>query len=144
VEDQVSKFEFASPEWLDALQERLAFYTEQAGPDLELSLCEVFTGVPAHLDKHGNGTIAWHCLIKNGQVHFEEVAIDEADVRSETDYEFILPVARRVYSPEVMPEVDAYIATGVADGRMKSTGKDRSKVPASFIQMHNDLAVRTL
>jgi hypothetical protein len=145
VEDQVSsKFEFASPEWIAALKERLDHYTANEGSGFELSICEVFTGVPANLDKHGDGTIAWHCKIKDGKVHFEETAIPEADVRSESDYQFILPIARRVYSPEVMPEVDAYMAAGAAEGRTKNTSQDRSKVPASFIGMHNDLAVRTL
>ena len=139
----MSKFEFASPEWIAALKELLVEYTAKE-PGLELSICEVFTGVPKHLDKHGNGTIAWHCQIKDGKVHFEEAAIAEADVRSQSDYDFIVPIARRVYSPEVMAEVEAYMATGAADGRTKSTSKNRDKVPASFTGMHNDLAVRTL
>lgn len=140
----MDKFEFASPAWIAALKDLLAAYTKKAGPGLELSICEVFTNVPKHLDKHGTGVIAWHCLIKDGKVRFEETAIPEADVRTEVDYAFIVPVARKVYSPEVMPEVEAYIAKGVADGKMKSTGKNRSKVPPSFVAMHNDLAVRTL
>lgn len=140
----MSKFEFASPEWIAALKELLAEYTAKE-PGLELSICEVFTGVPKHLDKHGNGTIAWHCHLKDGKVvAFEETAIAEADVRSETDYAFILPIARRVYAPEVMPEVQAYMAKGAETGKMKSTGKDPAKVPASFTGMHNDLALRTL
>ena len=139
----MDKIEFASPQWIAALRELLDKYTAKE-PDLELSICEVFTGVPKHLDKHGDGTIAWHCRIKEGKVHFEETAIAEADVRSESDYTFIVPIARRVYAPEVMAEVEAYMAKGAADGRTKSTSKNRDKVPASFTGMHNDLAVRTL
>ncbi len=140
----MTKFEFASPEWIAALKERLEYYTAKAGPGVELSLCEVFTGVPKHLDKHGNGVIAWHCIIKDGKVHFEETAIPEADVRTEVDYEFVLPLARKVYAPDAMHEVEAMVAEGVAAGKMKPTGRDRSKVPPSFVGMHNDLAVRTL
>jgi len=140
----MDKFEFASPAWIAALKELLVTYTKKAGPGLELSICEVFTNVPKHLDKHGNGVIAWHCLIKDGKVHFEETAIPEADVRTEVDYNFVLWIARQVYSPEVMAEVDAYSAKGAAEGKMKSTSRDRSKVPPVFIGMHNDLAVRTL
>jgi N-acetyl-beta-hexosaminidase len=144
VEVQVSKFEFASPEWIAALRVLLDKYTA-AEPDLELSICEVFTNVPKHLDKHGDGTIAWHCRLKGGKVAvFEETAIQEADVRSESDYDFILDVARKVYSPEAMPEVQAYMAKGAETGKTKSTSQNPTKVPASFTSMHNDLAVRTL
>jgi len=128
----MDKFEFASPAWLAALKELLVTYTKKAGDGLELSICEIFTGVPKHLDKHGNGVIAWHCLIKDGKVHFEETAIPEADVHSQADYAFIVPVARKVYSPEVMPEVEAYMAKGTAEGKMISKSKNRGKVPPIF------------
>jgi hypothetical protein len=140
----MDKFEFASPAWFAALKELLVVYTKKAGPGLELSICEVFTGVPKHLDKHGNGVIPWHCIIKDGIVHFEETAIPEADVRTEVDYDFVVPIARRVYTPEVMAEVDAYSAKGIAEGKMIVTSRNRSKVPPVFVGMHNDLAVRTL
>ena len=140
----MEKFEFASPAWIAALKELLKVYTEKAGPGLELSICEIFTGVPKHLDRHGKGFIAWHCVIKNGNVHFEETAIPEADVHTEADYEFIVPIARKIYTPEVMPEVNAYNAKGAAEGKLITKSRNRSKVPAAFIGMHNDLAVRTL
>lgn len=140
----MEKLEFASPEWIAALKELLKVYTLKAGPGLELTICEIFTGVPKHLDKHGNGVIAWHCRIKDGEVRFEETAIPEADVRTEVDYQFVLPLARKVYSADAMQEIEAYSAKGAAEGKMKSTGKDRSKVPPVFIGMHNDLALRTL
>jgi hypothetical protein len=141
----MDKFEFASPEWIGTLKILLAKYSGAAGPSTNLSICEIFTNVPKHLDKHGNGTIAWHCIVKNGKlVKFDETAIPEADVRTEVDYNFVLPIARKVYTPEVMPEVDAYMAKGVAEGKSKPTGKDRTRVPPNFIAMHNDLAVLTL
>ncbi len=120
-------------------------HAESGARPTNLSICEVFTNVPKHLDKHGNGVIAWHCIIKDGKlVHFEETAIPEADVRTEVDYDFVLPIARKVYTPEAMPEVEAYMAKGLADGRSKSTSTNRNKVPPNFFGMHNDLAVRTL
>jgi hypothetical protein len=141
----MEKFEFASPAWIAALKELLVKYSAAAGPDTNLSICEVFTNVPKHLDRHGNGVLAWHCIVAGGKlVKFEEAAIAEADVRSEIDYTFVLPIARKVYTPEAMPEVEAYMAKGVVEGKSKPTGRDRTKVPASFVGMHNDLAVRTL
>ncbi|HEY1836692.1 MAG TPA: hypothetical protein VGG36_03485 [Rhizomicrobium sp.] len=140
----MTKFEFASPQWLAALRELLDVYTKKAGPGLELSICEIFTEVPKHLDKNGDGVIAWHCRIKDGHVHFEETAIPEADVHSQSNYDFVVPIARRVYTPEVMDEVNAYFAKGQGEGKTISKSKNRNKVPPEFVGMHNDLAVRTL
>lgn len=140
----MTKIEFAGPEWIAALRELLKVYTKKVGPELDLSICEIFTDVPEHLDKHGDGVIAWHCRIHDGNVHFAETAIAEADVHTKVDYDFILPVARRFYTPEVMDEVNAYIAKGQAEGKMISSGTNRTKVPPEFIGMHNDLALRTL
>jgi hypothetical protein len=141
----MEKFEFASDAWLAALKVLIAKYAAEAGPDTNLSICEIFTGVPAHLDKHGDGIIAWHCIVENGKlVTFEETGIPEADVRTEVDYDFVLPIAKTVYTPDAMAEVSAYMARGAAEGKSKSSSKDRGKVPPSFVGMHNDLALRTL
>jgi len=140
----MDKFEFASPAWLAALKELLEVHTRREGRDFELTICEVFTGVPKHLDKNGNGVIAWHCKIKDGRVHFEETAIPEADVHSEADYDFIVPVAKWVYTPDVMKDVEAYTAKGIAEGKMIPRSKNRNRVPPHFVEMHNALAVRTL
>jgi hypothetical protein len=141
----MEKFELASDAWIAALKLLIVKYAAEAGPDTNLSICEVFTNVPKHLDKHRNGVIAWHCIIENGKlVTFEETAIPEADVRTELDYDFILPIARKIYTPENMPEVDAYLAKGAAEGKTRPTSKNRNKVPANFIGMHNEIAERTL
>jgi hypothetical protein len=140
----MDKFEFASPAWLAALKEQLEIHTGRESKDFDLTICEIFTNVPKHLDKNGNGVIAWHCKIAGGKVHFEETAIPEADIHSEADYAFIVPVAKWVYTPEVMKEVDAYTAKGIAEGKMIPRSKNRGKVPPHFVEMHNNLAVRTL
>ncbi|MBS0470420.1 MAG: hypothetical protein JSR60_05060 [Proteobacteria bacterium] len=141
----MEKFAFASDAWLAELRKLIVKYAAEAGPDTNLSICEVFNKVPKSLDKHGTGTLAWHCIVENGKlVKFEETAIEVADVRTEHDYDFVLPVARKVYTPEAMAEVNAYMEQGIKDGRSRSTSRDRTKVPPNFIGMHNDLAVRTL
>ena len=141
--ERVSKVELASPAWMALLAGLLQQYARQV-PDLELSLCETFTGVPAHLDRGGDGTVAWHCILKGGEAHFSEGALAEADVLSQADYAFILPVARWIYTPEVMAEVEAYKARGAAEGKYRAAGRDPGKVPALFKEMHNDLARLTL
>ncbi len=112
-------------------------YTEQADPGLELTVCEVFTNVLGHLDKSGTGIIACNCTIKDGEV-------PEADVHTVVDYDFVVPIAKWVYTPEVMAEVEVYNRKGIAEGKLKVLCRNREKVPASFFAMHNELAVRTL
>jgi len=133
------KIEFGSPEWLAALKGMIQTYMAKAGPGLELSICEVFTGVPKHLDKNGNGVISWYCRIADGKLRFEEGEIDDADIKSVCDYTFILPFARMKIGPETMAEYEKMQAEGVKTGKLKREG-DRAKVPPAFYGMHNDLA----
>jgi hypothetical protein len=133
------KIEFASPEWLAALEKLVRTYTAKAGNDVELTLCEVFTGVPEHLDKNGDGTIAWYCRINGGEVEFAEGEIAEADIKTVTDYQFILPFARMKIDPSNMAVYETQLAEGAKAGKIDRRG-DRSKVPTAFYGMHNDLA----
>ena len=135
----MSKIELASPEWLAALKGLIERYMKQAGDDVTLSICEVFTGVPKHLDKNGDGTIAWHCKIANGKLEFADGEIDEADLKTVADYDFILPFARMKIEPGNMAEYQKAQEAGVAAGKLKRSG-DITKVPPSFYGMHNELA----
>ena len=134
----MDKFEFASPEWIAVLKERLPIYARQLDPGVEFSNCQVFTKVPKHLDKHGNGAIAVHWRIKNGEVDFRETDFPGADVRTEVEYDFILPIAKLVLTPDNMVLLEAYMAKGAAEGRMKSARL--TEIPTVFHGMHNDLA----
>lgn len=138
-----AKVEFASPEWHETLKGMIERYMALAPPDLELSICEVFTGVPKHLDKNGDGVIAWHCYIKGGRLDFRDGAIEIADLKTIADYDFILPFAKMKIGPDNMAEYQAQQAEGAKLGKVLSTG-DRSKVPQAFYGMHNDLADLTL
>ena len=133
------KIEFASPEWHARLKELLETYTAKVGPDLSLSICEVFTGVPSHLDKNGTGTIAWHCRIADGRVDFRDGEIPEADIKTVADYDFVLRLARMKIEEATLVEYRAIQAEGAASGKLRSTG-DHSKVPPVFHGMHNELA----
>jgi hypothetical protein len=133
------KIEFASQEWLDALKAAILRYMAKAGPDVKLSICEVFTGVPKHLDKNGDGVIAWHCKIEDGRLHFADGEIPEADIKSTCDYDFILALARLKIEPATMKDYERLTAEGERTGKLKRQG-DRAKVPPAFYGMHNDLA----
>ncbi len=134
-----AKVEFASPEWHAKLRELLDRYTAAADPALELTLCEVFTDVPAHLDRDGSGRIAWHCRISGGKVDFHEGEVPEADIKTVADYDFVLRLARMKMEEETLAEYRALQAEGAAVGKLNTTG-DHSKVPSTFHGMHNEMA----
>ncbi|MBI1199269.1 MAG: hypothetical protein GC203_15520 [Phenylobacterium sp.] len=139
----MAKVEFASPEWLAALKSMLDRYAAAAGPGVTLSICEVFTGVPSHLDAKGDGRIAWHCRIENGRLTtFAEGEIDAADIKTVADYDFILPFARMKLEPGGNDEYQRQQAEGARLGKVAHSG-DRSKVPPAFYGMHNELAEMT-
>jgi len=133
------KVEFASPEWMVALREMIEFCVKEIGPDVSFSLCEVFTSVPAHLDRSGNGAIAWHCIIRNGVVDFDYGEIDNADIKTIADYAYILPFARTKIEASNMDAYKEEQEEGVRSGKVTHFG-DRSKIPAAFYGMHNELA----
>ncbi|MEZ6023609.1 MAG: hypothetical protein R3C16_09435 [Hyphomonadaceae bacterium] len=132
------KIEFASDEWLSTLKGLIERYMTLA-PGAEISICEVFTGVPKHLDKNGDGVIAWHCRIKDGRLEFKEGEIDDADLKTVADYDFVLQLARMRIEPGTMEKYEALSAEGTRSGKLNSQG-DRTKVPQAFYGMHNDLA----
>ena len=136
------KVEFASPEWLETLRAMMQRYTDMVGPDLTLSICEVFTGVPAKLDKNGTGVIAWHCFIKDGKVSFHDGEIPTADLKTVADYAFILPFAKMKIEPETAADYSRQQEDGAKAGKLVSSG-DRTKVPQAFYGMHNELADMT-
>ncbi|WBX85159.1 hypothetical protein [Sphingosinicella microcystinivorans] len=133
------KIEFAGPEWHERLKGLLEKYTAAAGPDVELTICEVFTDVPEHLDKDGSGRIAWNCRIAGGKVDFRYGEIASADLKTIADYDFVLRLARMKMEEGTLAEYRAIQAEGAASGKLNTTG-DHSKIPPSFHGMHNDLA----
>lgn len=135
------KLEFASEAWFAALQALLPMYAA-AAPGLELSLCEVFTGAPAHLDADGDGVIAWHCRISGGKVDFRHGEAADCDYKTIIDYATVLPMARFVVTDDTRAEYQALSAAAAAAGKLASAG-DPSRIPAAFYGMHNELAVRT-
>lgn len=133
------RIEFASDAWLAKLRSLLQKYTTLAGPEVKFSICEVFTGVPKHLDKNGNGVIAWNCHIAGGEVEFEEGEIESADLKTVADYDFVLELARMTIDESTQEEYLRLQQVGAELGKLSGSG-DKSKVPPSFYSMHNELA----
>ena len=133
------KVEFASPEWFAALRTKFEAYATTAPAGMDFSVCEVFTGVPAHLDKDGSGVIAWHCRITPGRFDFAYGESDAVDMKTVTDYQFILPFARMKLGAETAEAYEREMQSGLKNGKIVRAG-DGSKVPQELYAIHNDLA----
>jgi hypothetical protein len=137
-----SKFEFASPAWMAALHAALQDCASRADPATRLSLCEVFTGVPAHLDRHGTGLLAWHCRVSDGVAHFEETEADDTDSKVVADYAFLLPLTRWRLDESTAKALEAYLAEGAGDGRFVRRG-DTAHFPPEFAGLHDAMVKLT-
>lgn len=138
-----AKIELASPEWFAALKAHIERFVQTPnGQKTNWSICEVFTGVPKHLDRDGTGVIAWHCRIADGKMTFAYGAADDVEMKTTTDYDFILPMARLIIGPDTAAELAAHSEKGIATGKMKREGVSTG-VPPEFHAIHNDLAAIT-
>ncbi|HEY2358002.1 MAG TPA: hypothetical protein VGH86_11165 [Phenylobacterium sp.] len=135
------KIELGSPEWLAALKAHIErFVATPAGQAATFSICEVFTDVPKHLDKNGDGVLAWYCRIADGKLVFAEGEVSDVDMKTLTDYDFIVPFARMKLGPENAAEFTEQMNAGVAAGKLKRAGQSDKAPPPEFHAMHNDLA----
>lgn len=121
---------FAGPEWIAAagmvLRELVA---EHGAPGVRFSLCEVFTDAPA--DVASSGTAAWHFAVDGHDVRSGPGELAGADVRICEDYARVLPVARLVYTADVM-------------AAMESRPDDPfAAFPAYLVELHNRMALVT-
>jgi hypothetical protein len=143
-----SKFEFGSPEWLDAVTELL----DQAVSGVDLggrsyAVSEEFTDAPAHLVAAGDTSIAWHFRVTDGKVDVGRGVLDDADLKTTVDYQAVLPVARLVYesTPDAMAEADRLRTEARTTGERVG---DETALPAPLLErlvwLHNELARRTL
>ena len=132
----IAKYEFASAGWMEALHREMAAMLKDAPPDLRFSFCEIFTGVPKHLDRNGTGTLSWSCRIEGSKTHFVESELDDVDVKTTGDYTFLVPLAQLHLNDETRAEFNAAVEEGNRSGKLKRVG-DLTKFPAVLSGLHN-------
>lgn len=142
----MERFELASRAWIEELF-RLFREAARQHPEVTFSVCEVFTHVPRRLDPDGEGNVAWHGFIRNGEADLclGEVAVDAVDVKTIGEWEAIAPLARHkidLADPQGFARYQALTEQAAAEGRIQRFG-DRSRVPLAFVGIHNALAERT-
>lgn len=138
VERSASKLEFAGPEWIAAAREILQDLARRHGrPDDRFSLCERFTGAPRGIA--ASGTAAWYFRIDGASAEVGPGEIADADATVTGDYAETLPIARLVYTPEILAERKAKRERG----ELKAQQGDWSRAPRYLSELHNRLAVIT-
>lgn len=133
--DVTEKVAFASSEWVDiartVLEELVAEHGE-AGKSF--SACEVFTDAPQGLAGPDPTTAAWYFRIDGKTVTVGEGEIEGADLNVRVDYTQVLPIARMVYTPEMVLRTRA---------SQPETEDDSPTLPTYLVELHNRLAVLT-
>ena len=137
------KYRFASPGWMAFMHgmmvERAArLFTE--APEVGWSICEVFTDPPAELSPDGR-PIAWHAIVRDGQVRFAATESDDVEFKVVVDYAAVLPLGRYDTQgrPERRAELTAMSQDLVRRGLMRVAG-DRSGRDPRIGDFHDRIA----
>ena len=129
------KVPFASVEWVDiargVLEELVADYGETGK---SFSVCEAFTDAPEGLAGPDATVAVWHFRIEDKTVTVGEGEIDGADMSVRLPYAEVLPIAKLVYTPELLKERQA---------GSPQPEPGAPEIPAYLVELHNRLAVRT-
>ena len=132
----MAKHEFASKAWMHALHREIADMVRNAPADLRYSFCEVFTGVPKHLDRNGTGTLAWHCRIEGSRADFSETEGEDVDMKTTADYTYLIPLARWHVDEDTRAAFTKYLEDGTREGKIVRVG-DPARFPAVLAGLHN-------
>ena len=127
------KLVFASADWVDhartVLEELVAEHGETGK---SFSVCEAFTDAPEGLAGPDATTAIWHFRIVDKTITVGVGELEGADFSVRADYQKVLPLAKTVYTPEM-----------VAQRRASQTGNDQPSPPAYLVELHNRLAILT-
>ncbi len=133
-----TKVVFASHEWIALARTILEdLVAEHGRSGRTFSVCEVFTNAPPGLAGDEETVAAWYFRIEGRNVEVGEGTIEGADMSVSVDYEEVLPVARLVYTPEILARREREQAEGTA------ASERPANTPGYLVELHNRLAVAT-
>ena len=133
------KVAFASPEWVDIARTVLEELVAEHGEiGTSFSVCEVFTDAPSGMAGAVAATASWHFRIVDKSVTVGEGEINDADMNLRVDYQSVLPVARLVYTPEMLEQLER---NPPQVGGISTA--NRSNMPSYLVELHHRLAVVT-
>jgi len=118
----IKTFEFASPEWLDAVREAVESHLNRSPlAGVNYVLGEEFTGVPARLNPAGK-VVGWTIRIRDGVATTSPQAPPpDADQVNIADWSAVEHLAHHVFGAD--PQRDAAVAQEVAG--LEASGKVR-------------------
>lgn len=137
------RYAFASPGWMAFMHglvvERVRRLCEEV-PDINWSICEVFTAPPPQLSPSG-APLAWHCIVGAGAVTFGTSERDDVDFKVVVDYDAVLPLGRydTQGKQERVQELSQMSQALIRDGRMRVIG-DRTKRDPRVGDFHDIIA----
>lgn len=130
-----AKVVLGSVEWLKLAREVLEELVAKHGEEgKSFSACEVFTDAPEGLAGPDPTTVAWHFRIDGKTVTVGEGEIEGADLNVRASYAQVLPLAKMVYTPEMI---------AAARANRPEPDPEINAAPEYLVELHNRLAVRT-
>ena len=139
---QATKVPFASPAWVEIARGVLEeLVSEHGQEDQSFSICEAFAEAPADIADE-DGFAAWNFYIDGKSVRVGSGRVVDTDVQIQATWELVLPVARLVYTPELLAEWAKNPPERPTDPNASQLG-DMTMVPPYLMELHNRLAVVT-
>lgn len=134
-----NKVAFASPAWIEIARGVLEDLVSEHGKEGQaFSICEAFAEAPAEIADE-DGFAAWHFYIDGKSVRVGQGRVDDADVQIQASWELVLPVARLVYTPELLADRAKNPPERPKDPNASQTG-DMTKMPPYLLELHNHMA----
>ncbi len=136
------KVKFASPDWVEIARSVLEDLVREHGQEgRSFSVCEVFADAPAEIADE-DGYAAWNFYIDGKSVSVSCGRVIDTDVQLQATWELVLPVARLVYTPELLADRAKNPPERPTDPNASQTG-DMTKMPPYLLELHNRMALVT-
>ncbi len=134
-----NKVAFASPAWIEIARGVLEDLVSEHGKEGQaFSICESFAEAPSEI-ADDDGFAAWHFYIDGKSVRVGQGRADDTDAQIQATWELVLPVARLVYTPELLADWAKNPPERPKDPNASQTG-DMTKMPPYLLELHNHMA----
>jgi len=134
-----NKVAFVSPAWIEIARGVLEDLVSEHGKEGQaFSICESFAEAPSEI-ADDDGFAAWHFYIDGKSVRVGQGRVDDTDAQIQATWELVLPVARLVYTPELLADWAKNPPDRPKDPNASQTG-DMTKMPPYLLELHNHMA----
>ncbi|WP_433685005.1 hypothetical protein [Nocardia sp. CA-119907] len=145
----ISKFEYGSPEWLDAVASIIADLLQGHELDaLDYCICEDLTNPPPGRANTPAGTLSWFIRIRDNKLEVSGGTVDEPAIRIVADYATHHDLSRRVWAgnPDAIAASQHRRHLATTSGKLRIEG-DLPAAPLAIreliTQLHDPVAAIT-